>query len=29
MTGVYTQGCISIVPLLGWYDFSFGLLTRS
>ena len=23
-TGVYTQGCVSIVPLLGWYDFSFG-----
>ena len=21
---MYTQGCISIVPLLGWYDFSFG-----
>ena len=23
-TGVYTKGCVSIVPLLGWYDFSFG-----
>ncbi len=23
-TSVYTQGCVSIVPLLGWYDFSFG-----
>lgn len=23
-TSVYRQGCLSIVPFLGWYDFSFG-----